>query len=142
MECISMKKKINPNSLKNLTHEGRPTVYKQKKTTHNISVTPAGWEGVKAKAHSLGYSGVSELVEQVGRGQVHIEKKLLDNSQSCSITNMNNESIKSQEIIDEYLKKNIDKHLKKFIDKHLKNFMDEHLKNFIDERFKIFLNEI
>jgi hypothetical protein len=130
-----MKPKINPKSLKNLTHEGRPTVYEQKKTTHNITVTPAGWEGLQAKAHSLGYSGVSEFVEQVGRGQVHVEKKSFDGSQTHSLANVNYEDIKMlfQASLQVSELRTIE---------YLRNSVDEQFKNFLSEVRKIILEGI
>jgi hypothetical protein len=67
------KKALNPNSLANLTHEGRPRTYEEKKVTHNISVTPQGWSGITQIARAFGMS-VSELIERLGRNQFCIEK--------------------------------------------------------------------
>jgi hypothetical protein len=66
------KKIVNPNSIANLTHEGRPRTYGEKKETHNISVTPTGWGGISKIAQVFGIS-VSELVEQLGRNILRVE---------------------------------------------------------------------
>lgn len=69
------KRKVSLRSLQNLTHHGRPTDHDEKKTTHNISVTPTAWKGVHDVASSLGYPSVSEFIEQVGRRQIYVEQK-------------------------------------------------------------------
>jgi hypothetical protein len=69
------KKRVNPKSLENLTHEGRPTTHGEKKVTHNISVTPTGWSGVLNVAHAFGVS-VSELIEQVGRQKLKVDQNV------------------------------------------------------------------
>jgi hypothetical protein len=69
------KKRVNPKSLENLTHEGRPTTHGEKKVTHNISVTPTGWSGVLNIARAFGVS-VSELIEQVGRQKLKVDQNL------------------------------------------------------------------
>jgi hypothetical protein len=50
---------------------GRITPYKGKKT-HEVSVTPEGWDGAKAIAKQVGCSSVSELLEKIGRGELQI----------------------------------------------------------------------
>jgi hypothetical protein len=118
------KSKINPKSLKNLTyHEGRPKVYTQKKTTHNITVTPDGWKGIQDKAKSLGYSGVSEFMEQVGRNEVYVEKRSVDSIQIHSQVNASYEDIKIliQDILHEH-KLNIIETLKELLNEELKKY--------------------
>lgn len=67
------KRQMNPNSLKNLTHEGRPPAFDEPKKKRYPSVTDTGWEGSQVAAQALGYSGVSELLENLGRGKLKIE---------------------------------------------------------------------
>lgn len=69
----------NHKSPNNFIHGGRPKFYEEKKTTHNITVTPVGWKGIQQKAQNLGYRGVSELVEQIGRGQLCVIQKTSNN---------------------------------------------------------------
>lgn len=66
------KRQINPNSLKNLIHEGRPPAFDEPKQRRYLSVTETGWSGSQAAVKALGYSGVSELLENLGRGRVKI----------------------------------------------------------------------
>ncbi|NEP09740.1 MAG: hypothetical protein F6K14_05850 [Symploca sp. SIO2C1] len=80
-----MTRKINPKSLKNLTHDGRPTIHNERKTTHNISITPTGWSGLNKIAKSMGYSSVSEFIERVGRGEVNLKPKV-----DTNLTNLQN----------------------------------------------------
>lgn len=65
-------RKVSPESLKNLNREGRSPQHQEKKTTHNISVTPTGWLGVKEVAKQNGCASVSELVERIGRQQIDL----------------------------------------------------------------------
>jgi hypothetical protein len=74
-ETVMTERKIHPRSLENLTHEGRPKIHGEKKTAHNVSVTPTGWQGAQAAAAKLGFSSVSELIEQLGRQQVRVERE-------------------------------------------------------------------
>jgi len=60
------KRKMNPNSLANLSREGRPSTYDEPKKLHRLTVTPTGWNGVQAVASKHGFS-VSELLEKLGR---------------------------------------------------------------------------
>ncbi len=62
-------KKKSPNSLANLSREGRPTTYDEPKKLHRLTVTPTGWEGVQAIASTYGIS-VSQLLEKLGRKQL------------------------------------------------------------------------
>lgn len=66
---MSQKRKFNPKSLENLTHEGRPQAYDEAKQGHRVTVTPTGWEGFRSIAEQLDIS-VSELIERFGRGQL------------------------------------------------------------------------
>lgn len=65
-------RKVSPRSLKNLTKDGRPPLHDEKKTAHNVTVTPTAWKGVKEQADSLGCSSISELFEQIGRGNIRL----------------------------------------------------------------------
>ena len=72
---MNEKKELHPNSLKNLTcHEGRPQKWGEKKKTRKLTVTETGWEGVVAIAQAQGHS-VSELLEMLGRGQLSLQVK-------------------------------------------------------------------
>lgn len=66
-----MTKPRHPNSLKNLTHEGRPLTYGEAKHPHRLSVTDTGWNNVLSIVKGLGIS-VSELIEQIGRGRLAV----------------------------------------------------------------------
>ena len=114
---------VNPESLKNLNREGRPMVYDQRKKNHNITVTTTGWEGAQATARSLGYGGVSEFVEQVGRGQLHVEKKVDGFPQTRPQLNMSIEDIARLVIDSEYKTR-------------------EFVRDFLDEKFRDFLNQV
>lgn len=62
----------NPNSLKNLIHEGRPSseqVYGEPKKQRTLTVTDSGWQGAVAAIKAAGYSSISEYLEKIGRGQ-------------------------------------------------------------------------
>ncbi len=65
--------KLNPNSLKNLTHhEGRPLAVGEKKKERTVTVSQTGWEGTKALLQAVGCSSVSELLEKLGRKQLSV----------------------------------------------------------------------
>ena len=64
-----MKQKIHPNSLANLTRDGRPLTYEEPKKIRSVSVTSTGWSGLQKTAQALGLS-ISELIEQLGRGDL------------------------------------------------------------------------
>lgn len=60
----------NPNSLANLRHDGRPTateVYGEPKKKRTLSVTESGWQASAQKIKKMGYSSVSEFLEEFGR---------------------------------------------------------------------------
>lgn len=62
----------NPNSLSNLIHEGRPSakdIYGEPKKKRTLSVTESGWQMTARYIKSLGYSSVSEYLEDLGRKQ-------------------------------------------------------------------------
>lgn len=62
----------NPNSLGNLIHEGRPSaedIYGEPKKKRTLSVTESGWQASAKKIKELGYSSVSEFLEEYGREQ-------------------------------------------------------------------------
>jgi hypothetical protein len=61
-------RKMNPKSLENLQHEGRPLLHGEPKRTREVSVTQTGWDGAKQLAQSVGANSVSELIERLGRG--------------------------------------------------------------------------
>jgi hypothetical protein len=64
--------RTNPNSLKNLIHQGRPLAVGEKKKEHTVTVSQTGWEGTQAILQSLGCSSVSELLEKLGRKQLTV----------------------------------------------------------------------
>lgn len=66
------KTNINPRSLENLKHEGRPPAFEEEKKRRTLTVTDSGWDGTMAVAKALGSRGVSELIELIGRGQLQV----------------------------------------------------------------------
>lgn len=66
------KRTINPRSLENLKHEGRPPAFEEEKKRRTLTVTDSGWEGAMAVAKGLDCRGVSELIELIGRGQLQV----------------------------------------------------------------------
>ena len=62
----------HPNSLANLTHEGRPKAYGVEKKKRYLSVTEEGWNGVKDIVEMVDCSSVSDLLEKLGRGELKI----------------------------------------------------------------------
>lgn len=66
------KRAINPRSLENLKHEGRPPAFEEKKKRRTLTVTDSGWDGTMTVAKTLGCRGVSELIELIGRGQLQV----------------------------------------------------------------------
>jgi hypothetical protein len=64
-----MTRGTHPNSLQNLTHQGRPLDYDEPKKTRRLSVTETGWDSARKLIGSMGMS-VSEFLEQLGRGNV------------------------------------------------------------------------
>jgi hypothetical protein len=66
------KQQKNPNSLKNLIHEGRPSskqVYGEPKVQRTLTVTETGWKGAVAAIKAAGYGSISDYLEKIGRGQ-------------------------------------------------------------------------
>lgn len=69
------KRKVNPKSLENLIHEGRPQAFEEPKKRRYLSVTETGWEGAQGAIASAGCKGgVSEFLERLGRGEFVIAK--------------------------------------------------------------------
>jgi hypothetical protein len=66
------KAKINPRSLENLRHEGRPPAFEEEKKRRTLTVTDSGWEGTMSVAKTLDCRGISELIELIGRGQLRV----------------------------------------------------------------------
>lgn len=62
---------VNPKSIDNLNRKGRITPYKGKKT-HEVSVSPEGWEGATAVIKAAGFTSVSQFLEELGRGNVSL----------------------------------------------------------------------
>lgn len=62
----------HPNSLANLQHGGRPSVFEEKKKVRAVSVTQQGWNGISQMAEQYGCSSISEFLEKLGRGEVKI----------------------------------------------------------------------
>lgn len=72
-------RKINPKSLENLTHEGRPPSYEEPKKRRYLSVTETGWAGAQEAIASVGCKGgVSEFLERFGRGEFAIAQSSTD----------------------------------------------------------------
>ncbi|MBW4699946.1 MAG: hypothetical protein KME03_19010 [Aphanocapsa lilacina HA4352-LM1] len=57
----------NPNSLKNLQCGRTLRTYGEPKVDRRVSVTATGWQGIRSVVQELGYSSVSEFLEEVGR---------------------------------------------------------------------------
>jgi hypothetical protein len=66
------KRTINPRSLENLKHEGRPPAFEEEKKRRTLTVTDLGWEGAMVVAKGLDCRGISELIELIGRGQLQV----------------------------------------------------------------------
>jgi hypothetical protein len=67
------KRNINPKSLENLIHEGRPQAFEEAKKRRYLSVTETGWAGAQAAIEAAGCKGgVSEFLERLGRGEFAI----------------------------------------------------------------------
>lgn len=68
----------NPQSLKALEEhrykEGRPPIYGSSKKQRYLSVTEEGWEGAQEIVREAGYSGISDLIEKLGRKQVKLPR--------------------------------------------------------------------
>jgi hypothetical protein len=64
----------NPRSQENLNREGRQPLHGEPKKDRFVRATTDGWEGFKEVAQALGIS-VSELVEQIGRGELIVSRK-------------------------------------------------------------------
>jgi hypothetical protein len=62
----------HPNSLANLIHEGRPKAYGTDKKQRYLSITEEGWNGAKDIAQMLDCTGVSDLIEKLGRGELKV----------------------------------------------------------------------
>jgi len=63
-------RKMNPKSLENLTHDGRPQTYEEPKKRRYLSVTETGWSGAQSAIATIGCKGgVSEFLERLGRGE-------------------------------------------------------------------------
>ena len=62
----------HPNSLANLIHSGRPKVYGAEKKQRYLSVTEEGWNGAKGVAEMVDCTGVSDLIEKLGRGELKV----------------------------------------------------------------------
>lgn len=64
--------KVNPKSLENLKHEGRPLAFDEEKHRRTLTVTESGWNGAMAVAKALDCRGISELIELIGRGELRV----------------------------------------------------------------------
>ena len=56
--CQMSKRKVHPNSLKNLIHKGRPLAVGESKKPRQLTVSKTGWEGTVSVAGELGGTGV------------------------------------------------------------------------------------
>lgn len=83
----SDKVKVNPKSLENLIHEGRPPAFDEDKKRRTLTVTESGWEGAMAVAKSLECRGISEMIELIGRGQLSVVASSSEPSSSESRSN-------------------------------------------------------
>ena len=62
----------HPNSISNLSREGRPRKYNDNKKRRNITVTDEGWSGFEKLAKKYGVSK-SDIVERIGRGEIKLQ---------------------------------------------------------------------
>ena len=62
--------RVNPKSLENLKHEGRPLAFAEEKKRRTLTVTESGWNGAMAVAKTVHCRGISELIELIGRGEL------------------------------------------------------------------------
>lgn len=62
----------NPETLKNL--KPRSPIYDELKRDRRLTVTETGWAGCKEVAEILGLSGVSEILEKLGRDELTISE--------------------------------------------------------------------
>lgn len=63
-------RKVNPKSIENLLHDGRPPAFDEPKQRRHLTITETGWKGTQAMAVAVGCRGVSELLEKLGRGEL------------------------------------------------------------------------
>jgi len=61
----------NPNSQENL--QPREPIFGERKKRRELTVTEEGWIGVKSLAKDSGCTGVSDLLEKLGRGLIEIK---------------------------------------------------------------------
>lgn len=92
------KRKVHPNSLKNLIHSGRPLTLGEPKKPRQLTVSETGWEGVLSIARELGCTGVSDLLERIGRFDLIVSNphKLED---SLDLQDANEALAESEELI-------------------------------------------
>lgn len=70
-----LNKVVSPlENLKLSPRSGRPAKY-GKRTNHKAVVSDIGWEGSQSVAKMAGFSSVSEMLEELGRGNVTITPK-------------------------------------------------------------------
>lgn len=69
----------NPESLKNLTREGagRHRAYDEEKKTRTLTVTQTGWDGAQAASNAAGCTGISDMLEKLGRGELRLSNEEL-----------------------------------------------------------------
>lgn len=65
-------RRVNPKSLENLIHEGRPSAFDEPKQRRHLTITETGWKGTQVVARAMGCKNgnVSELLEKIGRGEL------------------------------------------------------------------------
>ncbi|MBL1176883.1 hypothetical protein [Pantanalinema sp. GBBB05] len=62
----------NPNSLANLTYRDGRTPKWEGRKKHEVRVSDEGWEGAQAASQAVGCTGVSEMLEKLGRGELQL----------------------------------------------------------------------
>lgn len=62
----------HPNSQAALNRNGRPKAYGMEKERRYLSITEEGWQGAQAVARAYGCSGLSEMIEKLGRGDLNL----------------------------------------------------------------------
>lgn len=79
MTSSTYRRGYHPASLSNLNKDGAKPRYEQRKKSHQVLVTPDGWEGLRTLACEYGLS-ISELVELIGRGELAVSSSHKEDS--------------------------------------------------------------
>ena len=72
---LKSKRKINPNSLANLSKTGTKPKYGERKAYCHLGITPTAKERLKEMAHEWECGSMSEFVEQIARGKFVLSRR-------------------------------------------------------------------